>query len=1094
MFLKTVPPVAVHSEWRSAKSLSLPFCFNDSTSDSDFATSSGSPIAHKVQMIIDGLRSTQSSDMSDKVPADASAQSGFEMPRHGGRTPHLMEALTRPHRTDKDSAKLQTSCSDASESSDSDDSVDRGIEEAIQEYLKEKVDHKHKTDPKASSGQITKVRRGGTCMPDSPKQLLHINKQTSSNSDVKGSTGIQPLVDLKKKSSKENQYKKTHRAKILPSKAITCSWVQRESTSFLPCKDKTTPHIKLKVEQEEFDSSSDDGIEEAIQKFQQKEKERHENFLHQDSSSDDGIEEAIQHYQQEKEHKLQTKPSLQLATQHTSIQPHKNLVKKKSSNNRKKNVIEQREVKCASPRHVNHSLNMSSTDCLKAREKVKEPFVEQQIHSTLMVTTTAELMCAEAILDISKTVMPAAFEPTGNLAKSSVAETSSLFSANLLPQPDEKTDESSVDSEDGIEQEIRKFLEHKAKLHEHGVVPTSDCSKVLSGAKASQNKNVKDQSKALRLSLSRKRKHREVDSRSGKKEIAGNMLKKEAHPKDITQIDLPVMKASTSSPVMLKHSKPKQKSTCSLTEDSTTKDKDSSSVSIGTLNSSGALIGLKDSSDKSSSLDSDEDLDAAIKDLLKTKKKVKKKVRDLKLKTQKCLMATQLSGPDKKHKPVTTKLLKTLKCSKSAASISGDDKHKVLISQESSKMPKQSVTDPVKGPGDQHRSKMTVSLSSIQPLQVKEDSSSVDSDDSIEQEIRRFLAEKAKVSPMQLSIGSQNKDKETVTTHEENNVRIKEETSETTHGLQHTDPMLVQERPQQITSVPANQPRSFYNNKVKTEGPISTNYCVTKEKRTCGQVEKAFNEQRRNSLDIDKASESERQRDRTSSDSPVICAMAPQEPECQAQHQNLFLMKPENYNIDKVRETTPLDLPSNVQNRDRIPLKEVISTVCPSPLVVNKPISFPLETPIAAREHWAPSTDSYDQHSLHSCVQRGQRDQPTCLSRHSSSKPPHQSVQPLSNPSHLSCVPLPLSLSQPHFGASVKRLRRDQVTVLAQPAIKTNHVQLRNVQEETERMSEGKEKKQEKCIDETDVESGEERRPEQQRTDKKSSQTKWHMI
>lgn len=1049
MFLKTVSPVAVHSEWRSAKSISLPLCFNDSTSDSDFATCSGSPISCKVQMIIDRL--TQSSDMSEKVPADASAQFGFEMHMHGGRTPHLMDALTRPQRTDKDNGRLHTSCSDTNEDSDSDDSVDRGIEEAIQEYLKEKVDHNCQRDPKGCTGQRAQVQCGGTCIPDSPKQLLHMNK-ASSDIDLKGSTGIQSLLDLKEKSSKENQCVKTPRAKTIPPKAITCSWAQRDSTSCLPYNDKTAPHIKLKLEQDDFESSSDDGIEEAIQKFQQMEKDRHESLkfdLHQDSSSDDGIEEAIQHYQQEKEH--QSKPSLQLATQHTNIQPNKNLMKK-NCNNRKKNVIKQRETKCFSPRHLKHQLNMS--DCLKAGK----PFAEQQIHSTLMVTTTAELMCAEAILDISKTVMPATFEPTVNLAKSSLSEAPFLFSHNL-PQPDEKTDESSVDSEDGIELEIRKFLEHKAKLHEHEIMPTSDCTKLLSGSKAPQNKNMKDQRKELRLSLSRKRKHREVDGRNDK-EIVGKMFKRETHSKD-TLIDPPVIKASTSNTVLLKHCK----SPSSLRE--YTKDKDTNSIFVSTLTSSGTLKCIRDnSSDKSSSFDSDEDLDTAIKDLLKTKKKVKKK----KMKTQNCLMAAQ--SPDKKQKSVTSKLLKTLKSRKSSAQLTGPDKN---IAREIRKTPKQKlVTEPVKG---QHRLKMVNSLSSLQHLQVEGDASSVDSDDSIEQEIRRFLAEKAKVSPMPSSVVTENKAKETVSPHEVKSVKIEKNTFDS--GFQHTEPMLLQEQQQQNTSAPIIWPRPFYNNKVETEVPTLTNYCVKKVERTDGHVENALYDQINNSLDtldIDTASEAKERRDRHLFASSVMCAKDPQEPGCQTPHHNLFLMKPENFTIDNVRETTSLDLSSS--NSDRTPLKEVISTVCLSPLV-NKPSSLPIATPRIAREHWASLTDSFDQDRTHNCVQRGQWDQPTCMSRHSSSTPPHQSVQTLSNPSHLSCASLPLSLSQPRFGASVKRPWRDQVTVLAQPAVKTNHVQLINIQEESQRISEVKEEKQENCIDETDVESGEERRETQ---------------
>ena len=64
------------------------------------------------------------------------------------------------------------------------------------------------------------------------------------------------------------------------------------------------------------------------------------------------------------------------------------------------------------------------------------------------VNTTAELMCAEAILDISKTVLPAAFNPSVDLGSCATTESPSK-SSTLDNCPDEESDDSSIDSEDG---------------------------------------------------------------------------------------------------------------------------------------------------------------------------------------------------------------------------------------------------------------------------------------------------------------------------------------------------------------------------------------------------------------------------------------------------------------------------------------------------------------------------------------------------------------------------------------------------------------------------------------------------------------------
>ncbi|KAI4892978.1 hypothetical protein NFI96_019743, partial [Prochilodus magdalenae] len=1138
MFLKTVPPVvAVHSEWRSGKSFSLPLCFNDSASDSDFTSASGTPIPRKVQMIIDSLRSTQSSDMSDNVRADPGTQSALDLARHADHKvkPRYTEALARSRWTASDCSKLQAAGLDASEGSDSDDSVDRGIEEAIQEYLKEKVDHQRKGEPAVSLLPTPKVSQKRE--PDSPKQPSHSNSNkvlTTSNHDQKGSKGIQPLVTLKKKKkkkpSKENPFRKMDAAKALPVKASPSSGVRKaSSSSSSPGVDRLPHPLRIKEEEESsLDSSSDDGIEEAIQLFQQEQKERHERSLHlkeeQDSSSDDGIEEAIRHYQQEKQKqekdKLYPRQSPLPATQHskvpmlpadpTGVQALKALPKKKT---KKKGAAAEKEVKCTSPKPlaVSPSLNLSPTHSLKTRGDVictvrpEEPVAEHQIHSTLTVNTTAELMVAEAILDISKTVMPAAFEPNLGLSKSTEVEPPPLFPSGLSLQPEQKSDESSVDSEDGIEQEIRKFLELKAKMHEQPPVATAAPPVVSPGGpvgpKALLKKKVDEEhSKALRLSLSRKRKRKEEDERTGKRQMAENCRTEDPRPKSVTHIDTcPEMASRTPNLIAARHSKPRKISSLQEhPERSVTRDKGSSCPS----NAPRPLVGLERnySSDKSSSLDSDEDLDAAIKDLLKTKKKVKKKVRDMKLKARRRLKLTETPetsirkpklGPEQKSALATKPV-------KSGRELPRGGKCRALKPHQSKK------------PGEAELEKGAGVATTADPqpcVQMDRDSSSVDSDDSIEQEIRRFLAEKAKVSTV---LGASVKEDareapSAVTGFLERDVNVEELKMQESgvagaaSGLQRTDPQVEEGQLQKTSATPV-----IVQRLPDTAGETGEPSTIARDGRTDGLLARTSDKWRNGSLGAGK--DRTPFREGTSSDPFTVGLTGTQ---CQVQHQNLFLMKPENRSMTDVREAATVDfrdLPSGLQNRNRIPLREVISTVCPSP-VVKPPLSTPSEMPKADRLPLVTPEGRTDSFYLHSRVKRQLWDQPPFLSpsaphlhpinltpnaRHLSPAPPHLSPHLSPNPSHLSCVPLPPALTQPRITASVVRLRRDQAAVIPLSPHKTNHLQLRNRQEERERerererMNEGREDEdEEKCIDETDVESGEERRTEQQRIDKR---------
>ncbi|XP_071219532.1 protein phosphatase 1 regulatory subunit 26-like isoform X1 [Salvelinus alpinus] len=843
MYLMNVPPVAtIHTEWKSSCGgppggfSGLPICFNDS--DSDLSTT-GTPIPEKVQMIIESLRSTHSSlDMGNEtegnqvlpgqpgqdVGARGSQGQGFKARRGPpvvmGPKPKFRGPLPATHINNLLAVPEASSNVDSeSQSSDSDDSVDRGIEEAIQEYLKEKDDHKRKAEPEPSTNilQPPKMprRESPPTVPEPPKPQSDSNKVLTASNQVPRSVKtetqtttpppMKKCVKSKTPTCKENPFKKlgtTSKAAVV--KKLSSFERKRGPCISNPLSDTLKCPLVKAVEEHlsDSDSSSDDGIEEAIQRYQQeKKKERHEGggrqsskpLLHlkeesDSSSSDDGIEEAIRHYQLEKQKEKKSVPklSLSLPPKHKqvskaaaslycpeSISTPAAAMKKHKLSKKTKKKPETRDVKSYLPSQTpGSSLSLIKKRLAASSSKGNgllllthvEPLREreQEQHTTpgpatlkvnTITTTTAELMCAEAILDISKAVIkiPEAFNPNAaglmNINSSSTESTTSLLISTNCPDDNnnKSDDESSVDSEEGIEQEIRKFLEQKAQIHK--LLPGSAVGTTSQGdtnTTTEPEKNTKlslAQKKTVRLSLTQRRKRKEEDgSRSGSKEERETDLrmKEEAVTQPLTEHD------------------------------------GGSSASVSSLKKAplksvkGSERRREQSGEKSSSLDSDEDLDTAIKDLLKTKKKLKKKTRDMKLKSRKGLkedeyLSRKTASPLKKLRtepePKTTSLLKTtLKVTTTTttttttAQSGNDNREKCKVSKNVSKHPqnnknKEPLIQAYETDGSEG-TKGVECLSGVNPgvFQIKEESSSVDSDDSIEQEIRKFLAEKAKVS------------------------------------------------------------------------------------------------------------------------------------------------------------------------------------------------------------------------------------------------------------------------------------------------------------------------------------------------------------
>lgn len=747
-----VPPVAAtQTEWRTCGppgGYSLPVCFNDS--DAELSTR-GTPISDKVQMIIESLRSTQSSlEMGDEIEGNVlSGQEGHPQVCKAAVGSYVGVKSKTKSPAENPLAGISSPNNHESSDSDSDDSVDRGIEEAILEYLKEKDDHKRKVEPCSTFLQSSKIPRTNPSIPEVSKQnsdsstFLIASNQFPKSVKVETPTapaGIPIKKYIKNKASlNENAFKDFESNKsLVSSKELTKS--PSKSISLF---NKTVKlPITVKVKEESNDSSSDDGIEEAIQRYQLEKKEQqnkreafnpHVFKEESDSTSDDGIEEAIRHYQLEQlKEKSVLKPFLHKQEPFSKSLMHavggmstENMKKHKLKKKRGKTEKEGKSLQPPPSSVFIPTTTLSDSSKSKGNGLLSfkaEGLKEQPAPAPSKVNTTAELMCAEAILDISKTVMPEAFQHSVGLSSCATTE-SSLQSSVPDNCPYEESNDSSVDSEDGIEQEIRKFLEQKAQMHKQP--PSSAVIQMPHDANEPEHVKAKEGTflkKPHRLSLTHRKRQKEksfsVCSMSGTDDIV-----KET--------------SSKSSPEHMEES-----NTLVFSQRSQTQ----------------LISGLHktdQSGDKSSSLDSDEDLDTAIKDLLKTKKKSKKKNRDLKrkprmgLKDEEPLLGGASQAKKLKPDPVS-KFCALKKVHKSK----GDMKDKPGLNKKSISQYKQIQKSKEHGMhegeterlrGAENRDTQLLQAAEAAP-QIKEDSSSVDSDDSIEQEIRRFLAEKAKVS------------------------------------------------------------------------------------------------------------------------------------------------------------------------------------------------------------------------------------------------------------------------------------------------------------------------------------------------------------
>ncbi|NXM75542.1 PPR26 phosphatase, partial [Serilophus lunatus] len=872
MFLMNASPVvALQTKWESfgpAGNCRYPVCFPES--DGDVTRTC---VSAKVQMIINNLQSQETAlGMNNECGCIMQKKQKAEKGTSNRVTPSTTLLRSHPQYT-------KCGCPDVSDDaeveenvefgtllldSDSDDSVDRGIEEAIQEYLKAKSKSDQSLPRNAEcSEKISRDKRfkrefsqnkmAGDLLPVKFKaemlseeylsDHLGIGKRLqpaspqSISSDDSFEQSIQAEIvqflnekkqqEISKCVTEEDKKDSRVRSVLKCNKETTNRTsrgaIEQDCNTLLlrhhPKLQKSSPQSKclqskIQAEPSDFSQVNQAYLEMATASqpwlveqnegsgaryWEPREALIEESMHTSDSSSDDGIEEAIQLYQLEKIRKeagraadcvpLQREQfnpkgmadisaSLTISsTKSASPEIHKSPI----SNKRK-----EMNSKSTGLESTSNDFNKLFKPLKKARHfalpENKIAACELTLQASCRADTSAELMCAEAILDISKTIMPSQM---GSDNKTLAAD--SFFSPQLLSSSRCESDSSLVDSDDSIEQEIRAFLALKAQSENLGAKPPSLSHSIQMPLPSDQNSlpGTLEPSlpKTLKLSLSRKRRLKR-EGRTGKQgaakppeQLEMGLFQPGIYPK------FPVLQAecalsSPAEPCDAQSLSSKEMGQQQLVSPKLS-GSDGKCVALDTVNpflqvQSSTRKPLKPttqtperegSDDESSSLDSDEDLDSAIKDLLRSKRKLKKKCKEQKSQCKKRVRFSEAETqpPDefsglqqnewKCKNPALLKscLSKPRKAVRENTVRNTPDNMNIKLSSEKPETVKNSEFNLQLKKGNKPKpvSNQQVAKNrkcTFRAVSDSDDSSSVDSDDSIEQEIRKFLAEKAKDS------------------------------------------------------------------------------------------------------------------------------------------------------------------------------------------------------------------------------------------------------------------------------------------------------------------------------------------------------------
>ncbi|XP_028739191.1 protein phosphatase 1 regulatory subunit 26 [Peromyscus leucopus] len=814
MFLMNAPPVvALQSRWEAfgqPRSFCFPDCFSESKEDASRAS-----VSARVQMLISTLqrdeaalgmsheRVTQRGQRAERcrdtrlAPKPAVCKEQPELPACG------LVADCKP--LEKDEAGKQ---GPLELDSDSDDSVDRDIEEAIQEYLKAKggasepVSRAAPCVPEPSHSCTLPIPCPPQLTPDSGSVPVGASEDPGSTSPASMSSedsfeqSIQAEIEqfLNEKRQHENpkcdgsvdkksdpnesparlrgNRETTSRAALIgtckefifrkPPRLTKMSVQPRNLRPKVTAEPETLVSTKLTAHRPEAPQNRG-GVKRGMPARRSK-RIRNLAPVHQasDSSSDDGIEEAIQLYQLEK-----------TRNEASGDPPPRTQLKEDSPGRAQPSALPEAhrrppsKKKLAAPKVTDTTLGGLHPDPLSKLLKdsrasgppghtaAKSEAVHQA--SSCLADTSTELMCAEAILDISKTILPAPVE--GSDRPPSV---NPLFCPPPVP-PRSEGDSSNIDSDDSIEQEIRTFLALKAQV---GSLQPAQGPLSPPGPGGQTGIPKSSLTKTPDLPQGCKRKRRGGSSTTVPKKIREG--RESAQDSDHIQgkgqpghdgWDPPSQSKVTEAPGGEAEARdhPVPSRTAALSD----------AQGHGGLGKAGEgkSAGEKESSeDKSSSLDSDEDLDMAIKDLLRSKRKFKRRCRDPRAAWKKVRFGTaetrcgerlsSLPGDGKDHGQQALRSCLS-KCrgdnkdglGRGPVSIFSSVAERVRLGGTAGEdaapalLPRKKSPEGIPASKDAGASGRPPSV----PSRLSEDSS-VDSDDSIELEIRRFLAEKAKES------------------------------------------------------------------------------------------------------------------------------------------------------------------------------------------------------------------------------------------------------------------------------------------------------------------------------------------------------------
>nr|XP_021494557.1 protein phosphatase 1 regulatory subunit 26 [Meriones unguiculatus]XP_021494638.1 protein phosphatase 1 regulatory subunit 26 [Meriones unguiculatus]XP_021494722.1 protein phosphatase 1 regulatory subunit 26 [Meriones unguiculatus]XP_021494803.1 protein phosphatase 1 regulatory subunit 26 [Meriones unguiculatus] len=815
MFLMNAPPVvALQSRWE-AFGQPRNFCFPDCFSESKEEDTSRASVSARVQMLISTLqrdeaalgmsheRVTQRGQRAERcrdsrlAPKPAVCKEQPEFPACG------LVANCNP--LEKDEAGRQ---GPLELDSDSDDSVDRDIEEAIQEYLK------------AKGGASEPMSRGPPCVPEpahsstlpipcTPQLTPGSGSDPVGASEDHGSTSpasmssedsfeqsiraeIEQFLNEKRqhenpkcdgsvdKKSDPNEsparlrgnQETSARAALIgtckefifrkPPRLTKMNTQPRNFRPKVTTEPETLVNTKLTAHRPEA-AQNRGGVRRSMPARRSK---RIRSLAPvqpaSDSSSDDGIEEAIQLYQLEKTRKeasgdpplrAQLKEESPGSAQPSALPE----VHRRASSKKKLAVPKVVDTNLAGlhPDPVSKVIKDTRASVPSGHTAAKSEAVH---HASCLADTSTELMCAEAILDISKTILPAPMEGSDRLPSMTP-----LFCPPPMP-PHSEGDSSNIDSDDSIEQEIRTFLALKAQVG--SPQPTQG---LLSSPGPSGQPGIPKAplAKTPDLPLGCKRKRRNGGNTMVTKKIREGSARDSDHIQGKVQPGHDGWDPLSPSKVTEApggEAEAKDQPVTSRTVGLSDTQLSQGHGGLGKASEGKSAIEKESSEDKSSSLDSDEDLDMAIKDLLRSKRKFKKRCREPRAACKKVRFGTtetrggeKLSSLPGDWKDQGQHALRSClpKCrgdgkdspGRSPVSISGRVAERVKLGGMGAEDAAPALLPRRKSPEETPTSKDTVSSSHPPSASVPlSEDSSVDSDDSIELEIRKFLAEKAKES------------------------------------------------------------------------------------------------------------------------------------------------------------------------------------------------------------------------------------------------------------------------------------------------------------------------------------------------------------